>query len=357
MPQVVAYFDETGLGGNLGSLDDWAGVVASLEDVPAEGYKHLHHLVENGWEDDLPALEDEIAECLEEHTKGEAHETLEELLDAIESRGEDDEAVALGLDDGSTLNIASLASLLVRSTSSFADNANPGQPRGDDGRFMEASRHELLQAIKRGFGPLMTEAEVSAGGKASTDEEDEAEEEKHSPEAVMESLPSVNNLVLNSLETINCLSVGVLDNHLPGKHNQASHGKHSTIRARSAREAARRGEGSKGGTQAKVKVASKEVARSPKGGKASEKAVIDTIKRLEPNASQGVTVLARDLKKALPKGSKDVDEVVISMAEKGVVHLHRADNPSLFTAEEKKGLIHDRDSNTYFIAVGLRPDY
>jgi hypothetical protein len=102
MPDVVAYFDSSGAGGTLGTLDDWAGLVAWVDtDVPADDYPCVHHLVENGWEDDLPALTTQLEDALAAHPPDttDVEGVARELLDVVESRAEEDTAVAIGVGD------------------------------------------------------------------------------------------------------------------------------------------------------------------------------------------------------------------------------------------------------------------
>jgi hypothetical protein len=102
MPDVVVYFDSSGAGGTLSTLDDWAGLVAWVDvDVPTDDYPCVHHLVENGWEDDLPALTAQLEDALAAHPPDttDVEGVARELLDVVESRAEEDTAVAIGVGD------------------------------------------------------------------------------------------------------------------------------------------------------------------------------------------------------------------------------------------------------------------
>jgi hypothetical protein len=102
MPDIVAYFDSSGAGGTLGTLDDWAGLVAWVDaDVPTDDYPCIHHLVENGWEDDLPALTTQLEDAMASHPPDttDVEGVARELLDVVDSRAEEDTAVAIGVGD------------------------------------------------------------------------------------------------------------------------------------------------------------------------------------------------------------------------------------------------------------------
>jgi hypothetical protein len=97
VPDVLAYFDESGLGGSPGTWDGWAAFGAWADDLPVADYPQVLHLWENGWEDDLAPLETQLKRALSESPPDlpAAREVAEELLDIIASRAEADAAVAI----------------------------------------------------------------------------------------------------------------------------------------------------------------------------------------------------------------------------------------------------------------------
>jgi hypothetical protein len=54
MADVALYFDDSGFGGTAGSEDGWAAVANWQAGLGDGDYPALSHLIENGWEDDLP---------------------------------------------------------------------------------------------------------------------------------------------------------------------------------------------------------------------------------------------------------------------------------------------------------------
>jgi hypothetical protein len=54
MADVALYFDDSGFGGTAGSEDGWAAVANWQAGLGDGDYPTLSHLIENGWEDDLP---------------------------------------------------------------------------------------------------------------------------------------------------------------------------------------------------------------------------------------------------------------------------------------------------------------
>lgn len=100
MANVALFFDETGFGGTAGSDEAWAHVVAWEDSLPEDQYPTIHQLVANGWEDDLPGLEEDIRSAMEaEPPDPEVETTLNEFLSTLEDRGEDDTALAISLSE------------------------------------------------------------------------------------------------------------------------------------------------------------------------------------------------------------------------------------------------------------------
>jgi hypothetical protein len=100
MADIAVYFDGSGLGGTVGSEDLWADVVGWESRLPNDQYLTLHHLVEQGWGDDLPALLEDLGTAISDHPPaGEVANGLDELVNIIEGRGDGDEAVAIALNE------------------------------------------------------------------------------------------------------------------------------------------------------------------------------------------------------------------------------------------------------------------
>src|SRR5207237_724530 len=98
MADVALYFDGSGFGGTAGPEDDWAAVVGWQSGLAADQYPALGHLVGNGWEDDLPALETDIEGAMKDNPPPEgARGSLEEFLSVLKDRAEGDSAVAITL--------------------------------------------------------------------------------------------------------------------------------------------------------------------------------------------------------------------------------------------------------------------
>ena len=96
---------------------------------------------------------------------------------------------------------------------------------------------------------------------------------------------------------------------------------------------------------------------STSGAKIFDTPTVDLISlmhRLEPGASRGALVGARDLRRAagLPKAA--FDQAIFSLAKAGQVSLHKHDYPASLTETEREELITDGHGQ-YFIGVALRP--
>jgi hypothetical protein len=101
MADVALYFDGSGFGGTAGSEDDWAAVATWQAGLNADQYPTLGHLINNGWEDDLPALETDIEGALKDNPPPEgAKSSLEGFLSVLKDRAEGDSAVAITLNEG-----------------------------------------------------------------------------------------------------------------------------------------------------------------------------------------------------------------------------------------------------------------
>jgi hypothetical protein len=98
MAEIGVYFDGSGLGGTVGGEGLWADIVTWEGQLPVDKYLTLHHLMESGWEDDLPALQQDLSDAMRENPPAGAVENgLQELLNILEGRAEGDEAVAIAL--------------------------------------------------------------------------------------------------------------------------------------------------------------------------------------------------------------------------------------------------------------------
>lgn len=98
MAQIGVYFDGSGLGGTVGDEGLWADIVNWEGELPDDEYLTLHHLMERGWEDQLPELEADLESAIEEHSpSAEVANGLAELLNIIQDRADGDEAAAIAL--------------------------------------------------------------------------------------------------------------------------------------------------------------------------------------------------------------------------------------------------------------------
>jgi hypothetical protein len=104
MADVALYFDDSGFGGTAGSEDGWAAVANWQAGLGDGDYPTLSHLIENGWEDDLPGLEADIQSALKDDSSalGAGKASLEEFLSVLQDRAESDIAVAITLNEEST---------------------------------------------------------------------------------------------------------------------------------------------------------------------------------------------------------------------------------------------------------------
>jgi hypothetical protein len=101
MEDVALYFDDSGFGGTAGSEDGWAAVANWQAGLGDGDYPTLSHLIENGWEDDLPGLEADIQSALKDDSSalGAGKASLEEFLSVLQDRSESDSAVAITLNE------------------------------------------------------------------------------------------------------------------------------------------------------------------------------------------------------------------------------------------------------------------
>jgi hypothetical protein len=105
MADVALYFDDSGFGGTAGSEDGWAAVANWQAGLGDGDYPTLSHLIENGWEDDLPGLEADIQSALNDHSLylGAGKASLEEFLSVLQDRADSDNAVAITLNEETEL--------------------------------------------------------------------------------------------------------------------------------------------------------------------------------------------------------------------------------------------------------------
>jgi hypothetical protein len=101
MADVVLYFDDSGFGGTAGSEEGWADVANWQAGLSDGDYPALSHLIENGWEDDLPGLEEDIQSALKDDSSalGAGKASLEEFLSVLQDRADGDKAVAITLNE------------------------------------------------------------------------------------------------------------------------------------------------------------------------------------------------------------------------------------------------------------------
>jgi hypothetical protein len=101
MADVALYFDDSGFGGTAGSEDGWAAVANWQAGLSDGDYPTLSHLIENGWEDDLPGLEADIQSALKDDSAalGAGKASLEEFLSVLQDRADGDSAVAITLNE------------------------------------------------------------------------------------------------------------------------------------------------------------------------------------------------------------------------------------------------------------------
>jgi hypothetical protein len=84
--------------------------------------------------------------------------------------------------------------------------------------------------------------------------------------------------------------------------------------------------------------------------------ILKGMRDLDPAVQSGASVLLRDLRRHMPpeyRQHETFDAAVIRLAEQGRVVLHRHDQPSLLTAEERDELVRD-ESGTYFTSIAHR---
>jgi hypothetical protein len=114
MADVALYFDDSGFGGTAGSEDGWAAVANWQAGLGDGDYPTLSHLIENGWEDDLPGLEADIQSALKDDSSalGAGKASLEEFLSVLQDRAESDVAVAITLNEESDTPIVNEPSFM-----------------------------------------------------------------------------------------------------------------------------------------------------------------------------------------------------------------------------------------------------
>jgi hypothetical protein len=87
-----------------------------------------------------------------------------------------------------------------------------------------------------------------------------------------------------------------------------------------------------------------------------EELILKGMRDLEPAVSTGASVLIRDLRRNMPheyQQHETFDVAVIRLAEQGRVVLHRHDQPSFLTDQERDELVRD-EAGTYFTAIAHR---
>jgi hypothetical protein len=101
MADVALYFDDSGFGGTAGPENGWAAVANWQAGLSDGDYPALSHLIENGWEDDLPGLEADIQSALKDDSSalGAGKKSLEEFLSVLQDRADADSAVAITLNE------------------------------------------------------------------------------------------------------------------------------------------------------------------------------------------------------------------------------------------------------------------
>lgn len=100
MADIGVYFDGSGLGGVVGDEGLWADVVNWEGELPGDHYPTIHHLIERGWEDDLPELKTDLEGAVREHAPArKVAKGIAELLSIIQDRADGDEAAAVALVD------------------------------------------------------------------------------------------------------------------------------------------------------------------------------------------------------------------------------------------------------------------
>lgn len=78
--------------------------------------------------------------------------------------------------------------LEVGPVSTLLENANPGQPRDQKGKFQTHTDAEFMAAIRRGWGSLSSSQETIRGEKNSTEQDDEEEQRRHDPMSILNSV-------------------------------------------------------------------------------------------------------------------------------------------------------------------------
>jgi hypothetical protein len=163
MAAIGVYFDGSGLGGTVGDEDLWADIVNWEGGLPNDKYLVLHHLLEYGWDDRLPALVSDLEAAVSEHVPAApVTDGIRELLEIISDRGEEDRAVAIALVEEESVQEHTVDSSDVNGGSTQNINS-------------EVTDEELLAAIRKGMGVETIEVgEVPAsqddGGESGAEE-------------------------------------------------------------------------------------------------------------------------------------------------------------------------------------------
>ncbi|WP_437229449.1 hypothetical protein SH661x_001446 [Planctomicrobium sp. SH661] len=81
--------------------------------------------------------------------------------------------------------------------------------------------------------------------------------------------------------------------------------------------------------------------------------LVQLIHRLEPGASQGALVAARDLRRLSGMQKSSFDDLVLRLARTQELALHRHDYPASLSESEREDLVHDGAGN-YYVGIALR---
>lgn len=90
-----------------------------------------------------------------------------------------------------------------------------------------------------------------------------------------------------------------------------------------------------------------------------EETVLSAMRKLDPQVDEGAGVIARDLRKMMPKelqSQEAFSKLMIGMAEQGKVVLHRHDHVGKLTPKEKSEMIVDPRDGTHYILAAFRMD-
>jgi hypothetical protein len=191
-------------------------------------------------------------------------------------------------------------------------------PRGPDGRFIKKGTGQAGEAAVKAVGEVIS-------GKGT----------HHTPESV------AGHLALLSVKQLR---------DLHREHGQKIPGK---LREQLVQGVLARLQAGGGGVTPPSPV--QPPAPSALTSEAADKAVSDALNSLGGNES---TVLLRDMRRVMPEGmftKESFDEAILRMANEGKVLLHRHDQPSLLTPEEREEIVHDPKSGMHFVSVMRAP--